>query len=58
MLTLLTTLGGGPWFLVERYLVAPLVALGLLGLVPEVLARLRARPARCGAGSPRSAGPR
>lgn len=40
VLTLLTTLGGDPWFLVERYLVAPLVALGLLGLVPEVLARL------------------
>ncbi|WFG46755.1 DUF418 domain-containing protein [Pseudonocardia alni] len=40
VLTVLTTLGGGPWFLVERYLVAPLVALGLLGLVPEVLARL------------------
>lgn len=47
---LLTTLGGDPWFLVERYLVAPLVALGLLGLVPEVLARLRgpAGPVRRG----------
>nr|WP_255497775.1 DUF418 domain-containing protein [Pseudonocardia sp. SID8383] len=50
LLTVLTTLGGDPWFLVERYLVAPLVALGLLGLVPEVLARLRgpAGPVRCG----------
>ncbi|MBO4236569.1 DUF418 domain-containing protein [Pseudonocardia alni] len=50
LLTVLTTLGGDPWFLVERYLVAPLVALGLLGLVPEVLARLRgpAGPVRRG----------
>ncbi|GAA1843859.1 DUF418 domain-containing protein [Pseudonocardia alni subsp. carboxydivorans] len=50
LLTVFTTLGGDPWFLVERYLVAPLVALGLLGLVPEVLARLRgpAGPVRCG----------
>ncbi|PKB31163.1 DUF418 domain-containing protein [Pseudonocardia alni] len=50
LLTVLTTLGGDPWFLVERYLIAPLVALGLLGLVPEVLARLRgpAGPVRCG----------
>ncbi|GAA4994304.1 DUF418 domain-containing protein [Pseudonocardia tropica] len=50
VLNVVTTLGGAPWFLVERYLVAPLVALGLLGLVPEVLARLRgpAGPVRRG----------
>lgn len=36
-----TALAGPEWFAVERYLAAPLVSVGLLGLVPEVLARLR-----------------
>ncbi|MBN9737134.1 MULTISPECIES: DUF418 domain-containing protein [unclassified Pseudonocardia] len=41
VLNVATTLAGADWFAVERYLVAPLVSAGLLGLVPEVLARLR-----------------
>lgn len=40
-LTVLTTLGGGDWFLVDRYLVPPLVALGLLGLVTQLTLRAR-----------------
>ncbi|WP_344021056.1 DUF418 domain-containing protein [Pseudonocardia kongjuensis] len=50
LLNVLTSLGGPAWFAVERYLVAPLVAAGLLGLVPEVLSRLRgpAGPVRRG----------
>ncbi|MFP5019553.1 DUF418 domain-containing protein [Pseudonocardia phyllosphaerae] len=42
VLNVATTVAGPGWFVVERYLVAPLVALGLLGLVPELLFRLRA----------------
>ncbi|MGD9529006.1 DUF418 domain-containing protein [Pseudonocardia sp.] len=41
-LTVLTALGGADWFLLDRYLVPPLVALGLLGLVTEVVLRVRA----------------
>ncbi|MBA8928686.1 uncharacterized protein BC739_005903 [Kutzneria viridogrisea] len=43
-LNLLTSLAGGGWFFADRYLLPPLVALGLLGLVTSVLLRLRAEP--------------
>jgi uncharacterized protein len=32
-----TTFGGENWFLIDRYLLPPLVALGLLGLVTTVI---------------------
>ncbi|MBC3195016.1 DUF418 domain-containing protein [Pseudonocardia sp. C8] len=41
VLNVLTVLAGPAWFAVERYLVAPMVAAGLLGLVPALLARTR-----------------
>lgn len=40
-LTAVTSLAGPDWFLVDRYLVAPLVALGLIGLVGWLLDRVR-----------------
>ncbi|MGH3872942.1 MAG: DUF418 domain-containing protein [Pseudonocardiaceae bacterium] len=43
-LNLLTTFAGPQWFLVDRYLLAPLVALGLLGLITTVAYRLTAVP--------------
>jgi uncharacterized protein len=49
-----TTFGGENWFLIDRYLLPPLVALGLLGLVTTVMLRSRevpgpdATPARLG----------
>jgi uncharacterized protein len=43
-LNLLTTFAGPAWFLVDRYLLAPLVALGLLGLITTVTYRLSAVP--------------
>ncbi|WP_197519845.1 DUF418 domain-containing protein [Pseudonocardia sp. HH130630-07] len=46
LLTVLTALGGPAWFAVERYLAAPLVAAGLLGLVPALLLRSRGRGGR------------
>ena len=51
VLTVATALAGPDWFVVERYLVAPLVAAGLLGLVTELVLRLRgpAGPVRRGA---------
>ncbi|MET9795984.1 DUF418 domain-containing protein [Nocardiopsis alba] len=42
-LTLLTSLAGPNWFLLDRYVVAPLVALGLIGLVGWVLDRVTGR---------------
>ncbi|MBP2365484.1 DUF418 domain-containing protein [Pseudonocardia parietis] len=50
VLNAMTVLGGPDWILVERYLVAPVVALGLLALVPAVLLRMRgtAGPVRRG----------
>ncbi|BBG05010.1 MULTISPECIES: DUF418 domain-containing protein [Pseudonocardia] len=50
LLNVVAVLAGPAWFAVERYLVAPLVAAGLLGLVPEVLNRMRdpAGPVRRG----------
>ncbi|GAA1285407.1 DUF418 domain-containing protein [Pseudonocardia aurantiaca] len=40
-LNVLTTFGGADWFLVDRYLLPPLVALGLLGLVTSIVVRSR-----------------
>lgn len=40
-LTAVTAVAGPDWFLVDRYLVAPLVALGLIGLVGWLLDRVR-----------------
>ncbi|PRX96310.1 DUF418 domain-containing protein [Allonocardiopsis opalescens] len=41
---LATSLLGPDWFLADRYLCAPLVALGLLGLVPALVLRSRRGP--------------
>lgn len=43
-LNLLTAFAGPDWFLVDRYLLPPLVALGLLGLVTTVTLRMRGVP--------------
>ncbi|PXY31243.1 DUF418 domain-containing protein [Prauserella muralis] len=43
-LNLLTSFAGPGWFLVDRYVAAPLVAFGLLGLVPWLVHRMRGRP--------------
>lgn len=50
VLNAMTVLAGPEWILVERYLVGPVVAAGLLGLVPAVLLRMRgpAGPVRRG----------
>ncbi|MBW0115318.1 DUF418 domain-containing protein [Pseudonocardia abyssalis] len=44
----LTALAGPGWVLVDRYLVPPLVALGLLGAITELVARTRGGVLRCG----------
>jgi uncharacterized protein len=54
-LNALVAAAGPDWFLVDRYLAPPLVALGLLGLGTTLVQRARRGPARSGAGSPRSA---
>ncbi len=43
-LNLVSSYAGPAWVLVDRYLIPPLVALGLLGLVTTVVARLRGEP--------------
>ncbi|GAA2860525.1 DUF418 domain-containing protein [Streptosporangium fragile] len=43
-LNLLTSFAGPGWFLVDRYLLPPLVALGLLGLVAAVTQRMTGAP--------------
>ncbi|GIH74973.1 hypothetical protein Plo01_14020 [Planobispora longispora] len=43
-LNLLTSFAGEGWFLVDRYLLPPLVALGLLGLVTSVVHRMSGAP--------------
>ncbi|WP_433870458.1 DUF418 domain-containing protein [Saccharopolyspora sp. CA-218241] len=43
-LNALTTAAGPGWALVDRYLVPPIVAIGLLGLVPTILFGLRGDP--------------
>ena len=43
-LNVLTALAGPEWFFVDRYVVPPVVALGLLGLIPTVLYRMRTTP--------------
>lgn len=40
-LNLATTFAGSQWFLVDRYLLAPVVALGMLGLVTTLVLRAR-----------------
>ncbi|MGW1677100.1 DUF418 domain-containing protein [Saccharopolyspora sp. NPDC002376] len=43
-LNLVTTFAGPSWFMVDRYILPPIIALGLLGLIPTVLAKLRGEP--------------
>ncbi|MDA3627429.1 DUF418 domain-containing protein [Saccharopolyspora sp. WRP15-2] len=43
-LNLVTTFAGPNWFMVDRYILPPIIALGLLGLIPTVLAKLRGEP--------------
>ncbi len=43
-LNLLTSFSGPAWFLVDRYLVAPLVSLGLLALITSIVLRARSAP--------------
>jgi len=47
-LNVLSTLGGTDWFLVDRYLLPPLVALGLLALITTLVHRGTAGPIRGG----------
>lgn len=47
-LNAVTAAAGPDWFLVDRYLVPPLVALGLLGAVTELVARTRGGVVRRG----------
>ncbi|MER7504852.1 DUF418 domain-containing protein [Nonomuraea pusilla] len=49
-LNLLTSFAGPAWFAVDRYLLPPLVALGLLALVTTVVLRLKGAPGRVRAG--------
>ncbi|SPL89179.1 unnamed protein product [[Actinomadura] parvosata subsp. kistnae] len=43
-LNLITSFAGPAWFMVDRYLVAPLVALGLLALITSIVLGLRGEP--------------
>ncbi|WP_346433497.1 DUF418 domain-containing protein [Nonomuraea composti] len=43
-LNLITSFAGPAWFMVDRYLVAPLVALGLLALIASIVLGLRGEP--------------
>ncbi|MEC3975108.1 DUF418 domain-containing protein [Amycolatopsis sp. H20-H5] len=43
-LDLLAGFSGGNWFFAERYLAAPVVALGLLGLITRLVHRMRQEP--------------
>ncbi|GAA3644224.1 DUF418 domain-containing protein [Nonomuraea antimicrobica] len=43
-LNLFTAFGGPGWFVVDRYLVAPLVSLGLLALITSIVLGLREAP--------------
>ncbi|TDD12341.1 DUF418 domain-containing protein [Nonomuraea deserti] len=43
-LNLATSFAGPGWFVVDRYLLAPLVALGLLGLITTIVLGLRGAP--------------
>jgi uncharacterized protein len=43
-LNVVTAFAGQDWFLVDRYLLPPLVALGLLGLVTTIVLRYRRAP--------------
>ncbi|MFD0204976.1 MULTISPECIES: DUF418 domain-containing protein [Saccharothrix] len=45
-LNVTTTLAGGDWFAVDRYVCAPLVAFGLLGAITALVNRMRAEPGR------------
>lgn len=46
-LNLASSLAGSGWFLLDRYLLPPFVALGLLGLITTLLLRARNTPGRC-----------
>jgi uncharacterized protein len=46
-LNVLTAFAGEDWFLVDRYLLPPLVALGLLALVTTIVLRSRREPRPC-----------
>ncbi|MFI0470777.1 DUF418 domain-containing protein [Saccharopolyspora sp. 5N102] len=43
-LNLLTAFAGPGWFMVDRYILPPVIALGLLGLIPTVVGALRGTP--------------
>ncbi|MBB5154569.1 DUF418 domain-containing protein [Saccharopolyspora phatthalungensis] len=43
-LNLVTAYAGPDWFMVDRYLLPPTIALGLLGLIPAVLGAMRGAP--------------
>ncbi|MGR6920870.1 DUF418 domain-containing protein [[Actinomadura] parvosata] len=43
-LNLITSFAGPAWFVVDRYLVAPLVALGLLALITSIVLGMRGEP--------------
>nr|WP_311132356.1 DUF418 domain-containing protein [Nonomuraea gerenzanensis] len=43
-LNLLTSFAGPAWFMVDRYLMAPLVALGLLALVTSIVLAMKGEP--------------
>ncbi|MEV0612556.1 DUF418 domain-containing protein [Nonomuraea sp. NPDC050404] len=43
-LNLVTSFAGPTWFMIDRYLVAPLVALGLLAMITSVVLGLRGEP--------------
>lgn len=43
-LNLVTTYAGQGWFMVDRYILPPIIALGLLGLIPSVAGAMRGTP--------------
>ncbi|MGW5644079.1 DUF418 domain-containing protein [Saccharopolyspora sp. NPDC003752] len=43
-LNLLTAFSGQGWFMVDRYILPPIIALGLIGLIPTVVGALRGTP--------------
>lgn len=43
-LNLVTVYAGPGWFMVDRYILPPVIALGLLGLIPSVVGSMRGAP--------------
>ncbi|PKW13102.1 DUF418 domain-containing protein [Saccharopolyspora spinosa] len=43
-LNLVTVYAGHGWFMVDRYILPPIIALGLLGLIPSVVGAMRGAP--------------